>query len=151
MQFNVFPFAAKAFQVIFIIPQKGHSNMETIFLEPTEDSPKLLLDPKLGKILVKGRSFMEDTVPYYSAILEWLRDYFKEPQQETVIELEFEYINSASERMVIDVLAEFNKYFILGHKVKVIWSYPPEDESLIEMGEELSEMFDIPIERRALA
>ncbi len=125
--------------------------MKTLFLEATEDSPKLLLDPKSGKIQVKGRSFMEDTIPYYSAILEWLRDYFKDPQPETTIELEFEYINSASERMVIDVLAEFNKYFILGNKVRVIWAYPPEDESLAEMGEELGEMFDIPIEYRTLA
>lgn len=119
--------------------------METLLIERTEDSPKILFDAEKGHLLIQGRSFMEDTNPFYFAILEWSRKYFQNPKSHTILELDFEYLNSSSYRMVIDIVGEFNKYFILGSHVQVFWNYRKEDEDSADMGEELSEMFDIPI------
>ena len=119
--------------------------MKTLFIELAEDSPEVLLIPENGHLTIRGRSYMEDTLPFYTDILEWSREYFKKPQPHTTLELEFEYINSASHRMIMDIIGEFNKYFIMGHDVEVVWNYHHSDESLAEMGEDIQEMFDLPV------
>ena len=124
--------------------------METLLIEATEDSPKILFNATDGHLSIKGRSYMEDTSPFYIGILEWTRSYFQNPVEKTVLELEFDYLNSSSLCMIIDVIGEFNKYFIMGHEVEIIWSYPTDDESLAEVGDEVSEMFDIPVKKREL-
>ncbi|TRX61274.1 DUF1987 domain-containing protein [Fulvivirga sp. M361] len=125
--------------------------MSKLFLEPTEDSPRILFNSDTGHLVIRGRSFMEDTSPFYFAIIEWLRDYFKNPKPYTLLELEFDYINSASYRMVVDVIGELNKYFVIGYIIEVRWGYYPDDECLAEMGEELKDMFDLPIQSNVIA
>ena len=124
--------------------------MSKLFLEPTEDSPRVLFDSDTGQLAIQGRSFMEDTSPFYFGIIEWLREYFKSPKSLTSLIVEFDYINSASYRMMADIIGELNKYYVLGHKVEVLWGYYSDDECLAEMGEELNDLFDIPLTTKEL-
>ncbi|MDX1627350.1 MAG: DUF1987 domain-containing protein [Fulvivirga sp.] len=119
--------------------------MEKLLIEATDDSPKIFLNGDRGILQFKGRSFMEDTSSYSVAIIQWLRDYMKNPQTKSIIDLEFEYVNSASHRMISEFMNEVNKYYILGNDFEVIWRCPAEDETLIEFGEELNEILEISI------
>ncbi|MEM1405887.1 MAG: DUF1987 domain-containing protein [Bacteroidota bacterium] len=125
--------------------------METLLIEATEDSPKILFNAEEGHFFINGRSFMEDTNPFYFGIMEWSREYFKNPQKNTLLELEFDYINSASQRMLLDIVGEFNKYYIMGYRVKIIWNFLYSDEGMAELGEEMQEIFDVPVVCRQLA
>ncbi|WP_040496794.1 DUF1987 domain-containing protein [Fulvivirga imtechensis] len=120
--------------------------MKALFFEPTEDSPKIFLDPDSGRLLVEGRSFMEDTTPFHQAIISWLRNYFQEPQKSTVLELEIDYLNTSSTKMLIDILFELNKFYIFGNEVTVVWRYYQQDEDMEDLGHELEEMVDVPFQ-----
>ena len=120
--------------------------MKALFFEPTEDTPKIFLDADSGRLLVEGRSFMEDTAPFHQAIISWLRNYFQEPQKSTVLELEIDYLNTSSTKMLIDILFELNKFYIFGNEVTVVWRYYQQDEDMEDLGHELEEMVDIPFQ-----
>ncbi len=120
--------------------------MESLHLDKAETTPELFLDAATGAILIKGRSLMEDTLPFYQMIIDWLRGYFKSPQPTTVVTLEFDYVNSASYRMISEILFELNKFYIFGNDVIVEWRFHSDDEDMEEMGIELDEMLDIPFE-----
>lgn len=120
--------------------------MKPLFLEPTEDTPKVFLDGTSGRLLIEGRSFMEDTTPFHQAIISWLRNYFQEPQKATVLDLEIDYLNTSSTKMLIDILFELNKFYIFGNDVTVVWKYYQHDEDMEDLGHELEEMVDIPFQ-----
>ena len=120
--------------------------MNALYLESSEDSPKVFLDYASGKLSIEGRSFMEDTTPFHQAIVGWLRTYFQNPQPETVLELELEYLNTSSTKMLLDILFELNKFYIFGNKIIIKWKYDPEDEDMEDLGKEIADMVDVPFE-----
>lgn len=125
--------------------------MKTLFIEATEDSPKVFLDPFKGQMFIGGRSYFEDPVSFYDDIVDWLRRYMMSPQPKNTVEFEFEYFNSSSELMIVRLLGELNKYFIMGHNFEIIWRYDSNDEDMADIGEDFSNIFDIPIKLQVLA
>lgn len=117
--------------------------MDTLYLEATDDSPKVLFDQS-GHLVIEGRSFMEDASTYLSNFINWLRAYMKSPTPKTIVEIKLEYVNSSSQHMLIIFLEELNKYFIMGHPIEIVWRFDEEDESLEDLGYELAEMVDLP-------
>ncbi len=124
--------------------------MKTLLLEATEDSPYIFFDPKRGHLKIEGRALMSDTSTYLKIMIDWLRGYIGNAQPLNLLELKLEHINSPSHSMLIYLLQEINKYYIMGHSFEVIWVYHPEDDYLKDVGDELQEMFDVPIKQLAL-
>jgi len=125
--------------------------MNIFLLEQTEDGPLVKLDPNHGHMLISGRSFMEDATVYFNAIIDWFRTYMHNPKPSNLVEFELEYVNSASHAMIVRLLEEINKYYIMGHNFEIMWRYHSDDESIRDMGMEIEEMFDIPINYHILA
>ena len=124
--------------------------MKTLLLEATEDSPFILFDPNKGHLKIQGRSLMVDASTYLKILTDWLRTYISNPQPLSILEIHLEHISTSSHSMLIYLLEEINKYYIMGHHFEVMWIYHTEDEYLKDVGEELQEMFDVPIKELAL-
>ncbi|MEQ8242714.1 DUF1987 domain-containing protein [Fulvivirga sp.] len=124
--------------------------MKTFLLEATEDSPLVYLNADKGELVLRGRSYMEDTLPFQKPIIDWLRNYVQKPRPYNSFKIELDYINSASHQMVLSIVSELNKYFILGKNFEVIWTYQKEDEYMEDLAQEMKEMFDLPIKELVL-
>jgi len=118
--------------------------MNRLYFKETEETPKIILDKDKNIFEIKGKSFMEDVQAYYEPIINWLDEYKKDPNPETVMKIEVEYINTASSKMFLDILKELEDIHLAGNKVKVIWSYFADDEDMESTGHEFDEMFDAP-------
>lgn len=124
--------------------------MDRLYFKGTEETPQIVLDKDKNIFEIKGKSFMEDVQSYYEPIISWLEEYKKDPNKETVITFEVEYINTASSKMFLDVLKEIEDIHLAGHKVHIIWSYFEDDEDMESTGYEFNEMFDAPFEFRVV-
>ncbi len=89
---------------------------------------------------MSGRSLPEDSVDFYAPVFLWLNQYAKEPNPTTEFVFKLEYTNTASSKMVQDILTALEK--IKG--VTIVWNYPKDDEDMEEMGQELAELVEIP-------
>ncbi len=116
--------------------------MEILNLEGTEDTPKILLDKNNGIFEISGRSLPEDSTEFYNPILEWLDNYSKAPNANTDFDFKLEYFNTASSKLILDVLSKLEE--IPG--IKVNWYFHEDDEDMEEAGEEFSELVDIEFE-----
>jgi hypothetical protein len=116
--------------------------MEILNLEGTEDTPKILLDKNNGIYEISGRSLPEDSTEFYNPILEWLDEYSKSPNPTTDFVFKLEYFNTASSKLILDVLSKLEE--IPG--IKVNWYFHEDDEDMEEAGEEFSELVDIEFE-----
>ncbi len=120
--------------------------METLKIKSTEDSPRILLDKESNILEISGRSLPEDVNTFYEPALSWIEEYAKNPLDITVFNFKLTYFNTASSKVILDILTQFEEMIEEGHNVLVRWHYLEEDEDMMDAGEEYSEMVDVPFE-----
>ncbi len=120
--------------------------LEPLKIQPGLDTPKIDFDPISGELYIEGKSFPPDITDFYEPVLNWIDKYLKHPATETTLHLKLEYFNTSSSKIIMDILYKFEDLLKLGHKVKVIWYYPEDDEDMQETGIEYSELVNIPFE-----
>lgn len=120
--------------------------METLLIEQTDDSPKVILDPVDKLFEISGKSLPEDVLEFYQPILDWLNAYRKEPDAKTVFSVRLIYFNTASSKMIMDIFLIFEEMVEEGHDVVIKWHSHQRDEDMQEAGKEFEEMITVPFE-----
>ena len=88
----------------------------------------------------------EDVTTFYDPILEWLEELAEEYSKKIVFEFKLEYFNTASSKLLLDVLMKLEDMHEEGKEVLVKWYFPDDDEDMEEAGEEYADIVDVPIE-----
>ncbi|NOZ48136.1 MAG: DUF1987 domain-containing protein [Chlorobi bacterium] len=120
--------------------------METLFLEGTTDTPYVNLDADSGTFIISGSSMPEDVKEFYEPIMNWFDEYFQSPNKSSLFQFGMVYFNTASSKMLLDILYKLKDAMDEGHDVKIIWKYYEDDEEMMEAGEDFSEIIEMPIE-----
>lgn len=120
--------------------------MEIINLEGTEDTPRVLFDPSKNIFEITGRSLPEDCSQFYGPLLKWLDGYIASPNANTIFEVKLEYFNTASSKMILDVLSKMETLKEAGKQVTIHWYSHDDDEDMQEAGEEFAELVEVPFE-----
>ena len=121
--------------------------METIKIAGTEDTPKVILDPENNEFEISGRSLPEDVASFYNPVLNWLEEYIENPKEKTEFNFKLVYFNTASSKLLLDILMKLESLHENGNEVLVKWHYPEDDEDMEEAGEEYSDIVDVPFEQ----
>ena len=120
--------------------------MEVLRIDGTEDSPQVILDLEANIMEMSGRSLPEDVITFYEPVIRWIDEYSKNPLDKTVFNFILSYFNTASSKVILDILTQFEDMIEEGHPVLVRWHYADDDEDMQEAGEEYSDMVDVPFE-----
>jgi hypothetical protein len=120
--------------------------MEALDIRATNDTPKVLLDPENNLFEISGRSLPEDVVSFYQPVLDWLDEYKTEPLDSTEFVFKYVYFNTATSKLIQDILMRLEEIKQSGKEVQVMWFYEQDDEDMLDLGEEFSENVEIPFE-----
>jgi len=123
--------------------------METIKIQGTEDTPRIILDAENDIMEISGRSLPEDVSSFYEPVLNWLNDYSESPNKKTIFNFKLTYFNTASSKLLLDILMKLEEMHENGQEVLVRWHYPEDDEDMAEAGEEYADIVDVPFEQVA--
>ncbi|MCQ2374604.1 MAG: DUF1987 domain-containing protein [Salinivirgaceae bacterium] len=121
--------------------------MEVIKIVGTDDTPSVTLDVANEIFEISGRSLPEDVAMFYKPILDWLDRYADEATGSTVFNFKLVYFNTASSKMILDILLKLEEIHESGKEVLIKWYYPDDDEDMEEAGEEYSDIVDVPFEQ----
>jgi len=119
--------------------------MEIYKISGTESSPDVYLDQNKGIFTLSGRSLPENAINVYLPIINWFDEYSQNPNPETVVEINFEYINSASIKQLAKLVVTLEKIKANGGQISVNWHFTPEDFDGKAYGEHLSRLVTFPI------
>ncbi len=120
--------------------------MEALRVEGSGYTPKVVLDPANNTFEISGRSLPEDVSAFYSPIIEWINKYAQNPNKKTVFEFKLTYYNTASSKLLLNIMSKLEDIVDDDNEVLVKWYYPEDDEDLEEAGEEYSDIVDLPFE-----
>ena len=117
--------------------------MDELRIPPSKNTPEIILLPS-GIIKIRGRSIHENVTEFFSPVEDWITGYILEPADVTCVDLNLEYFNSASAKVLIHLLQKIT-YVSLKHKKFIInWYYEDGDEDIFERGEYFSSVLDVP-------
>jgi len=121
--------------------------MEVIKIKGTDDTPSVILDKENEIFEISGRSLPEDVTSFYEPILNWLDEYAENPNSKTVFSFKLVYFNTASSKLLLDILMKLEEMYENGNDILIKWYYPEDDEDMEEAGEEYADIVDIPFEQ----
>lgn len=116
--------------------------MEPLIIQATEDTPDISFEPTKNIFKLSKISVPEDAYEYYLPIIQWVKEYSKKPLENTTVEFNLEYVNSASAKQLIQLLLAFediNKH----HKVTIKWYYESIDEDMLMLGKRFKNLTDM--------
>ncbi len=120
--------------------------MEVINISGAQDTPSVILDKENAKFEISGKSFPADVGQFYKPIIDWLEEYGEDPLDKTVFVMKMDYFNTASSKVILDILYKLEDIASEGHDIEIKWYYPDDDEDMMETGEEYDEIVDLPFE-----
>jgi hypothetical protein len=121
--------------------------MNIIKIAGSEDTPSVILDAENEIFEISGRSLPEDVASFYEPLINWLEDYSKSPNQKTVFNFRLVYFNTASSKVLLDILMKLETMHEAGCEVLVRWHFPEDDEDMKEAGEEYADIVSVPFEQ----
>ncbi len=113
--------------------------MEPIILQPSEDTPEVILNPAEQVFRIAKISVPEDAFEFYQPIIDWLKQYGENPLPETVFEFDLEYVNTASNKQLMQLILVLDS---IAQKapVKVKWFYESIDEDMLSLGKRFQKL-----------
>ena len=121
--------------------------MEVIKIVGTDDTPSVTMDVANEIFEISGRSLPEDVASFYEPIVEWLDRYSDEATGKTVFNFKLVYFNTASSKMLLDILLKLEEMYESGKEVLIRWHFPEDDEDMEEAGEEYADIVEVPFEQ----
>jgi len=118
--------------------------MEKLEIEPFLQTPEIHFDPETGKMLLSGKSYPADAIDFYRPIIEWSRKYSEKPAKHTEFTCEIEYLNSASQKQLVELILAFKPIHANGESFVVNWKYEEGDDDILSVGELIEHELEIP-------
>ena len=142
MKKNLFSFLNQLSQT-----KNKNSTMDQLNFQGTEDTPTVMIDKSKELFQISGRSLPEDVTSFYKPVIEWLDLFSESPTKNLTLEVKLEYFNTASSKIILDILMKLEEIHQAGSSViQVNWHYDKRDDDMLEAGEEYKDLVEIPFE-----
>lgn len=106
-------------------------------------APAVSFNAQLGQCVIEGESFLEETSSFYSPLLDWIHEYFKE-KDKLEFNIKLTYFNTSTSKWILNILNALKFYKEKGKEVTVNWYYFEDD---IDMEEEIEDyIIDVGID-----
>ncbi len=118
--------------------------MKDLLIEGTQQLPNLSFSASTGEFRISGQSIPENAVEIYDPILSWVDEYAVSPCDKTTLEFKMKYYNTASSKMLFNLVKKLNTIFKSGADVEIQWHYQEDDEDMLDAGEYFKDLVEIP-------
>ena len=126
--------------------------MDSLIIEPTDDSPGISFDLKTNRFVIYGRSRPENTVKFYTPVVNWISNYEKTlssssdqkgDKSNRALIFKMEYFNSISAKYFLDLILIIKDFVTKGYAIKIEWHYAKQDDDMFDIGKEFSIMANL--------
>ena len=116
--------------------------MDSLIIQETQDTPEVNLNMQEGTFYLKSRSLPEDAMGFYQSLIDWLKEYAKTPNEETVFEFKLEYFNTSSAKQIAKIFLILES-ISENNKVLIKWNYNKVDLDMKLSGERFSKLLKL--------
>ena len=120
-------------------------NMERIDIKGLKNSPRVVLDKDKNEFEISGISIPEDAMGFFEKLMLWADEYQKNPNAESIIKVQVEYMNTSSTKLLFMFLCKFEELVKKSvSKVSIDWYYEEDDEDMLKIGRDFEASLAMP-------
>jgi hypothetical protein len=116
--------------------------MDTLLFDKTEKTPFISLEEGLFEF--SGRSIVEDAQKIFKPVVERIKTYLPAEASRTVVNFNFDYLNTSSSKCVYDILKVLDELYIKGNDIVINWYYEEGDNDMLDLGVHLKAFIKAP-------
>jgi hypothetical protein len=116
--------------------------LKNIEIKGNLNIPDVNFNASEGKLLIEGRSILENTTRFYKPLLDWIDKYCENPANKTELHLRLEYFNTSTSKYLLSILEKFDELYNGGDDVVLYWY--SSDEDMQELGRDYEDIISIP-------
>lgn len=110
-------------------------------IEITSKTPGIDFDREAGRLKIWGRSLPENATDFYQPLLDSIDDFKESPIDSFEIEFSFEYFNTSTSRIILDIVKSFAWLEKSGKtKLSATWFYEADDWDMQDAGHEYKQI-----------
>ena len=114
-------------------------------VEQSYKTPLINFDGVTGNFEIKGKSIPDNSSKFYEPLLAWLDNYVQNPAPRTNLNLQLDYLNTNSNKSIMDMLQKLEQMSKNGKgEIIINWLYEEQDDSMLEVGEDYKSFIKIP-------
>ena len=113
--------------------------MSDLEIQATQSSPSIRANSQSGTLEMRGDSYPENSLEFFTPLVQWVREYLCESQNPLRLDLHLLYLNTSSVKVMMDIFDLLEDAHRNGKKVQVCWYYDRENERIAELAEEFKE------------
>jgi hypothetical protein len=107
--------------------------MKNYLVYAEKKTPEVILITS-GELLITGCSLPENAIQFYAPVFAWLEDYKKLNPTKVNLTLDLDYMNSASVKLMLDILKVLKDMIPDKKNFRVVWKYDKEDTDMLDQG-----------------
>jgi len=123
------------FEEVVQAPEK-----DVVEIGESDKTPKIYLNQHTGMIKFAGRAIPENAKTFFEPLIQWIQQYVESPRDKTLLHFDFEYFNSSSSKLLMEILNLSKQILEKGKELIVEWNYLEEDEEMLDAGETFEEL-----------
>ena len=113
--------------------------MDTLKIDATERTPKIVFDFDNNHFLISGESYPENISEFYRDIINQLDTHVSDLQDaQVVLDFDLIYFNSSTAKVIMKFCEIMEKISENLNTVVVNWYYEEDDDNMRKLGEEFS-------------
>lgn len=115
--------------------------MDQLNVEATRSSPAIHFDAVACRLSIRGESYPENAAAFYAPVFAWLKAFLASLDKTATVQVDLEilYLNSSSTKVMLNFLDLLDQAVQDGLQIVVNWRYDPENEAVLECGQDFSE------------
>lgn len=125
--------------------------MGNLILERTKNKPEVNLSIENCLFEIKGSSYSDRSFEeVYSEVLNWIDDEMHKLECDLNCVFFIDIMNSISYKNIMQIMIKLVNYYKKGKKLKITWFFEGDDEDNEELAHDMSQLFDIPFDIKAI-
>jgi len=120
--------------------------MKNYIVKATKYTPYIEFDIAKGNLKMEGDTYPENSYDTFKPLLDKIDEYFTDPTKSLNVEINIEFLNTSSSKMMREIVSKLDEYYESGNKISLKWYYPDGDIDLQESWEMLLEDVQFPYE-----
>ncbi len=114
--------------------------MEPLLLDASKSTPFVRFDSVTGVCEIAGECYPENAGKFFGPMFLWLKEYLAADSNPPLeFNIRMNYFNSSSSKAFMNLFELLDESAAAGRRVCVNWRFHPENEPIIEAGEEFKE------------
>lgn len=120
--------------------------MKRLEIQPSNNTPHIILDVDANTFLIEGKSFPEDSKEFYRPVIEWMDELKLSGPKSIKICFNLFYLSSSSIISVKQFLMKAVDLNAAGTNATIEWAYDEDDDDIKKTGEDYQKLTKLNFE-----